>query len=56
MPCNKATYPDKKAVISEKHLRERHGAPELRYYHCPICRGWHLSKVKFWKKKHGKQG
>lgn len=46
---SKHRYADKKAAVSAVNFamkfRRNHGRAEsLRYYSCPYCRGWHLTK------------
>lgn len=44
--CGRKTrYESEQVAKSSAGRLESEGAPPLRAYKCPICKGWHLTKV-----------
>lgn len=41
----KRRYETEADALSTALMSTRHGAPQLRAYHCEYCDGWHLTKV-----------
>jgi hypothetical protein len=42
---DKSRYKTRTKALLHALSRVRNGAPPLRAYRCPECRGWHLTKM-----------